>query len=117
MLTLMKKTERNNNRYEKIDLISFQNFLEFFLKEDLTWSNNEFIYNIRENPEKTNIEQILTKKFGQNNYQGVLERANIFFDMVMGKAFQSINWIFFHKKLYSNNRINFDDKDDAHFDH
>ena len=35
----------------------------------------------------------------------------------MGKVFQSINWIFFYKKLYSDNRINFDDKDDAHVDH
>ena len=32
------------------------------------------------------MEQILTKRFGQNNYQGVLERANIFFVMADGKS-------------------------------
>ena len=41
---------------------------------------------MNENPEKTNIQQILTKKFGQNNYCGVLERPNIFFVMVDGKS-------------------------------
>ena len=32
------------------------------------------------------MKQILTKTFGQNNYQGVLERANIFFVMADGES-------------------------------
>ena len=48
-----------------------------------------------ENPEKTNIQQILTKNFDQNNYWGVLGRASIFFVIVEGKVFQGINWIIF----------------------
>ena len=44
-------------------MISYQNFQKPLLERDLTWSKNEFIYSIRENPEKTNIQQILAKNF------------------------------------------------------
>ena len=75
----------------------------------MTWSNNEFIYNInkekiRENPGKRNIQRILTKNF-KNNYRRVLERANVFFVMVDGKVFKALTGFFFHTKLHSDNRI------------
>ena len=69
----MKQPERNINRYRNTDTkkatrFPFDIFKTFHFKENLTQSNNEFIYNIMENPEKTNIQQILTKNFDQNNY-------------------------------------------------
>ena len=82
----MKKPDRNSNRYEK----NRMNFLSKFSRISSQGSSDMvkqwIIDNIRENPEKTNIQQILTKKFGQNNYCGVLERPNIFFVMVDGKS-------------------------------
>lgn len=60
----------------------------------------EFIYSIKSNPEKTDIQQILTKNLSQSNYRRVLERANIYFVMVHGKVFQALTGYYFTIQNY-----------------
>lgn len=64
-----------------------------------------------------NIQQILTKNSNQDRYREALEGANTFYIIADGKIFQSVNWtFFFYTKLYSDNRINFDDKGGGYFE-
>lgn len=61
------------------------------VEDDLTWSDEKFIYIIRENPDKTNIQQILTKTFNLSYYRKQLERRSTFYVLADIYVYQSIN--------------------------
>ena len=69
-LKLINKPEKVTYRYintdtKKLHLVTFQNFQELFIENDMTWrnKNNEFAYAIRIPTERDRIDQISTKNF------------------------------------------------------